>query len=374
MNAEQNAKHDLVESVSTGRDPTGHIPTDECLAERSMDMRPDHEPDIDDLVFRACMVSSGAGASFAGAGALFEFTGASSEHLLLLPTMELYTPYVPPRRVDAAGNPVPRYQPGAGIYTSPLTKNVSIPLPDLIRLIGLLLTALRLPYLYNAVEFNFCVQAYFSSAYAIFNVRIWSRNDGFAVEVMRERGDRIMVIRVFECLTALLSEPSDEAARDKIAAYGASFDVAMFDWAPRPLPDDVLAMLPQPTREEIASGISSMFEMITDPCDDVARNGCASVAKLAAASTRTRDNFAASPEIVSALIDVAVPTRPLSMSTRTLAAVALSEISSGLDQIGIQQIRNLSHRIESVESLESEHFKIYLAKILADVSKNVTKM
>lgn len=93
------------------------------------------------------------------------------------------------------------------------------------------------------------------------------------------------------------------------------------------LPEDVLAKLPVPSPEAVANGLSSMTSMVRTPYDDVAVNGCASVAKLAAASERTRLSMAESRELVVALKDVVFgDTGNLTMDTRTNAALALSEL------------------------------------------------
>ena len=70
-----------------------------------------------------------------------------------------------------------------------------------------------------------------------------------------------------------------------------------------------------------------MTEMVSSRFDDVAVNGCASVAKLAAASNKTRYNMAASSFLVSALLHAVIGDTPLSLDTRTNAAVALSELT-----------------------------------------------
>ena len=93
------------------------------------------------------------------------------------------------------------------------------------------------------------------------------------------------------------------------------------------LPEDVLAKLPVPSADAIAAGLAAMVGMVSSPYDDVAVNGCASVAKLAAASERTRFSMAQSRELISALQAVALgDTGNLSTDTRTNAALALSEL------------------------------------------------
>ncbi len=93
------------------------------------------------------------------------------------------------------------------------------------------------------------------------------------------------------------------------------------------LPEDILSKLPTPSEEAVASGIESMISMVTSMYDDVAVNGCASVAKLAAASSKTRENMAASSALVIALLNVVTGmSGQLSVDTRTNAALALAEL------------------------------------------------
>ena len=116
---------------------------------------------------------------------------------------------------------VPAMQPGAGIYTSPLTQNVDNPLPDILRIIHGVLDVLHMPFKYEPTTFkvNICalkspqiiprtffscfffflrlsdlgqyhVAVYFTSGFARYSVRVWSRETvpgTYAVEIMRER-------------------------------------------------------------------------------------------------------------------------------------------------------------------------------------------
>ena len=89
----------------------------------------------------------------------------------------------------------------------------------------------------------------------------------------------------------------------------------------------MLDKLPVPSVDAVAAGISSMTSMVASQYDDVAVNGCASVAKLAAASERTRFSMAQSRELISALEAVAFgDAYKMSMDTRTNAVLALSEL------------------------------------------------
>ena len=75
----------------------------------------------------------------------------------------------------------------------------------------------------------------------------------------------------------------------------------------------------------MSSSIELSFRFTQHRYDDVAVNGSASVAKLAAASHRTRFNMASSRDLVLALLNVTLGTDgPLSVDTRSNAALALS--------------------------------------------------
>ena len=68
------------------------------------------------------------------------------------------------------------------------------------------------------------------------------------------------------------------------------------------------------------------MDMVTSGFDDVAVNGCASVARLAIGSDTTRYQLAAHAGLVGALLLVVVG--DLSVDTVTTAAVALAELTS----------------------------------------------
>lgn len=224
---------------------------------------------------------------------------------------------------------LPALQPGAGIYTSPLTKNIQTGnYLRLVREIIGILVALRLPFSFEPKKVKFNVAGYFTSGYANFSVRIWATTKAHtihAVEVMRECGDRIFVTRVFEALSSIIGSPDATAQTEELAGRWSE---EIFDWVPRKLPEEILAKLPQPSPDAIASGISSMLSMVTSPYDSVAVEGCASVGKLAAASGRTRDNMASCQELVDALTTIAFGLKEnCSVRTRTNAAMALNVLA-----------------------------------------------
>lgn len=120
------------------------------------------------------------------------------------------------------------------------------------------------------------------------------------------------------------------------------------------LPEEVLSRLPKPSDEAVRAGLQSITEMVSSMYDDVSVNGCASVARLASASSITRASMAACLELVACLLNVvlgipadawsgpgvvanlenaAAPWDPqYSFDTRTNAAMALSvltEVTAG---------------------------------------------
>ena len=103
------------------------------------------------------------------------------------------------------------------------------------------------------------------------------------------------------------------------------FKICVFSSNRWQLAEDILSRLPQPSGDAIKSGISSMICMVASPYDDVALKGCASVAKLAAASRTTRVNIAAANSLLGALLNVIAGN--LSIETRTAAAAALAELT-----------------------------------------------
>lgn len=303
---------------------------------------------MDDIIFKSCMVQSQTPASF--------FTLATPH-----PVVESsISPSPPPASwIAYVTQPIdpskPSLQPGAGIYTSPLTVHVPdlTSLGDVVHGIADVLRVLRMPNIFDAGKFKYNIAVYFTSGFARFSIRIWrhvnvSADDAYVVEVMRERGDRILVTRLFEFLSAVLKCCDDkDASAAVVAGYDRDFNVNMFDWAPRSLPPDVLAALPQPSAQAVASGIVTFVCMIGSMYDDVAVNGCASVAKLAAASSRTCDSMAGSPALVRILFQVLCGVAVdedghenkreyMSVDTRSNAAVALAEIvanSTGRDGV-----------------------------------------
>ena len=92
------------------------------------------------------------------------------------------------------------------------------------------------------------------------------------------------------------------------------------------LPESFTLALAPPSKESIDSGIRTMIEMVSSCYDDVAVNGCASVAKLAAGSESTKFNMANHRDLVSALFNVVVG--DLSLDTITNAALALADLTS----------------------------------------------
>ena len=182
---------------------------------------------------------------------------------------------------------------------------------------------------------------------------------------MRERGDRILVTRLFEMLSAALANPAE------IANFERDFSVAMFDWSPRKLSADILAKLPKPSTEAVAAGIGSLISMVTSFYDDVAVSGCASVGKLAADSESTRDSMAGSLELVRALVNIVTLTgkssieslrQPsgceMSLDTRSNAAMALFELtrsSLAVSQVSLDDFQQLLTTLHST-LLESRRF------------------
>jgi hypothetical protein len=84
------------------------------------------------------------------------------------------------------------------------------------------------------------------------------------------------------------------------------------------------AVAPPPS-ESIAAGIRAMVDMVASPYDDVAVNGCASVAKLAASCSSTSLRMASSVALLQALVDVV--SGFLSLDTVTNAALALAVLT-----------------------------------------------
>ena len=305
-----------------------------------------HEELMDDIVFKSCMVQSQSvpcNFTFVPAS-----TSATDEDVVTSRRVEsTYTSYVPrdPSK--------PALQPGAGIYTSPLTVNLpaAATLEDVMRAIEDVQRALRMPAGLDKDRFKYGVAVYFTSGYARFSIRIWRRgssSDSYAVEVMRERGDRILVTRFFELLSGALCCCHDvEACAAVVSAYVRAFTVDMFDWAPHRLPPAVLEALPEPSAEAVASGIAAMVSMAGSPYDDVAVNGCASVAKLVAASDRTRRNMASSAALVQTLLhvvctdgDATITAPSMSIDTRSNAALALAELMQDDLKVGAGHLLN----------------------------------
>jgi hypothetical protein len=305
---------------------------------------PDDAAFFDYRVYNACMEQTQYDFTFGEQifdPVVYSDTGAAPAACLQPPPP--YTPYVQ-RPFDPTRPPM---QPGAGIYTSPLTVNVLEVLPEVERIIESVLRALQMPATCVG-NFKYMVAVYFTSGYAQFSVRIWSRTKGegsYAVEVMRERGDRILVTRFFEMLSAALANPAT------IADLERDFSVDLFDWAPRKLPEDVLAKLPVPHPEAVAAGNASMVGMVTSPYRDVSVSGCASVGKLAAALERTRWNLAGSKELVDALLGAISSQDRYSLDTRSNAAMALLELAIlplGASQISSADFLRLRNTLRTV--------------------------
>jgi hypothetical protein len=325
----------------------------------------------DDYVFKKCMVRSQP-CNFAF-GDPKEQEESINPHLSvpytmpITPSTMVSVPYTMP--VCVPNDPSrPAMQPGAGIYTSPLTVNVEQPLKYVSDTIENVLRVLQMPSTLEAGKFKYKVAVYFSSSFARFSVRIWSRSKtegSYAVEVMRERGDRILVTRLFEMLLAALANPAE------IANFERDFSVAMFDWAPRKLSADILAKLPKPSTEAVASGIAGMISMVTSFYDDVAVNGCASVGKLAANSESARDSMAGSLELVYALVNIVTLTNKssieslrqpsgyeMSLDTRSNAAMALFELTHSGLAVSLVSLDDFQQLLTTLHStlLESRRF------------------
>ena len=290
-----------------------------------------HMEEMDDIVYKSCMVQSECPLTLEfNARPSTAVVSAAGHASSLAPTPTPWIAYCSQPRDPSK----PALQPGAGIYTSPLTVNVDGPVKLVEGVITDVLRVLRMPNAFDATRFKFNVAVYFTSGYARFSIRIWRRtvpegsNDAYAVEVMRERGDRIVVTRFFEFLSSALRCCGSKSESDAIVeGYERDFNVDMFDWAPRRLPPEVLETLPKPSAEALASGIAAMVSMAGSVYDDVAVNGCASVAKLAAASDNTRESMADSADLIRTLIQVVVNVNGCaSVDTRSNAALALAEL------------------------------------------------
>ena len=188
--------------------------------------------DFDDLVFRSCSIAYTPPLAFARAlPALQAELACSSLTLASLPPLNFDYDALAAARIDAAsttsvpGAQLPPLQPGAGIYTSPFTLNVTRGIDATQSVIREALRALQMPFHEDAQKFKvrrtrgvvllpvddapvfavrnpltslscpsfaqFRAAAYFTSGYARFSVRTWRRSgsacDNYAVEVMRER-------------------------------------------------------------------------------------------------------------------------------------------------------------------------------------------
>lgn len=275
-----------------------------------------------DIAFASCMIPSNHalpptdpvqvesnGKAF---GATFTFTGSSD--ILVVPIQTGTSESVSGR---------PANQPGGGLYTSPLTTNTSIPLESLISFIMLTLTALQLQCSFDKELFKFNVSGYFISGYAHFTVRIWSKLEGFAVEVMRESGDRIFVTRAFEFLARVINMPDDTSVHHTIDDIVKSWTPDMFEWAPKALPFCELSVS---SPESIESGIIAMIAMVRSIYDDISTNGCLSIIKLVNGKESTREYYAKSQQLVKELVNK-VTDDSVSTDTRTLAALALRELN-----------------------------------------------
>jgi hypothetical protein len=80
-----------------------------------------------------------------------------------------------------------------------------------------------------------------------------------------------------------------------------------------------------PSAELIAAGIKAMVDMVSSPYDDIAVNGCASVAKLASSCGATALRMASSVSLLQALLTVLLGDQ--SLDTLTNAALALSVLT-----------------------------------------------
>ena len=339
--------------------------------------------DFDDIIFRSCSVLSNS----------VEVVGHFTKYEpITMPSMHQDFVQIPKfaksldrtfgeKATTSGGRLLPSCQPGAGIYTSPLTVNVVKDINILEDESSDIFTKLNMPNLYDSTRYKWNVATYFTSGYARFSVRIWSRetSDNYAVEIMRERGDRILVTRLFEYLSSVIT--------GKVSIEDLVFSPEMFDWGPKKLSDEILATVPMPSEEAIKSGVDSMISMVATPYDDVCVNGCASVAKLCNANPITNNRLAKSQELIKGLIHAVFG--PYSLDTRTLAAMALSVLTLSenfvLEAVSKENFSQLETMVDkdilalhlSVESYEVKPhevhcFSYYIAQMLTNIRERIT--
>jgi hypothetical protein len=297
----------------------------------------------DETVYNLCMSDPGLWKSRVAYGSGPETVSQPVSHLLSQPVSQpvsqsepkpitktykfLHSEYFVPTMQN--GEPYPALQPSAGIYTSSLTMNTMLDFKDLVVRITQTLKALRLAFSFDEKKFKFEVVGYFTSGFARFTVRIWSRLVGdFAIEVMRERGDRIFVTRVFDSISSIINEPDASSAISANIKLAENWTPDMFNWLPIKLPAEIIAKLPRVEAEAstIASEIASIISQVSSLYDDIAISGCALVATLVTVSETRRNNMAGSRDLIFALTRVLISKEAYSLDTRTMAALALTEL------------------------------------------------
>jgi len=95
----------------------------------------------------------------------------------------------------------------AASYQSPTTHTTNLPLTRVVAVVQGTLDTFEMPYSYNQTKHKFKVCAYFVSGYAKLTVRVWRKmKSGLAVEVIRDRGERLLVTRFFDALAKALTD------------------------------------------------------------------------------------------------------------------------------------------------------------------------
>jgi len=216
------------------------------------------------------------------------------------------------------GRVAPPQEPLGGAFQSATTHNTtSVTLAAIVSTLQLLLGYCEMPFNYADKKFKFRVSGYFPSGYARMRVRIWSRKTpgDYAVEVVRDRGERLMVVRFFDLVVSALTRKDVPAE---------PFNPTVFDWAPHKIPESFMKSIPMPNPDSVDAGIKAVADMAGSRYDDVAVNGCASVAKLAAASDFTKRAMACHKLLMETLVNVIGGDQ--SMDTKTNAMMALSQL------------------------------------------------
>lgn len=230
---------------------------------------------------------------------------------------------------------MPPLQPGAELFQSPMTAEVRMDISQVHQTIHAVLDALRIPFYFKANKHKYKAFACFVSGFARFSVLVWSRKDEhtFAVEIIRERGDRMLTLRVFERLAIALQD------NVHISNY-LDFDEYMFDWQ-RPKLSASLATVPPPK-----SSCNGIVDMLRSGFDDIALNGAMGVVRLLT-------DIHPSSELLSALRDVVV-SEDMSWETRTNAALALQRLSPS-HLVGVPQPTYDSYETRIYRELITAH-------------------